>query len=85
MRSGLTVGSSVWVVSERWVWLVVWCSACVASAGYLRCACWCRCVDGGGLSACPPVELVPAFGGYCGGWGQCPGRLVCVVGCGCVC
>ena len=38
MPSGVMVGSSVWVVSGRWVWLVVWCSVCVASAGYLRCA-----------------------------------------------
>ena len=49
MRPGVMVASSVWVVSGRWARLVVWCSVCVASAGYLRCACWCGCVDGGGL------------------------------------
>ena len=95
MRPGLMVGSSVWVVSRRWVRLVVWRSVCVASAGYLRCACWCGCVDGGGLSAFLPVELVPALGGclcavcpvVCGGGGggRCAGRLVGVVGCGCAC
>ena len=41
----------------------LWCLVCVASAGHLWCACWCGCVDGGGLSACRPVELVPALGG----------------------
>ena len=96
MRPGMMVGSSVWVISGSWVRLVVWCSVCVASAGYLSCACWCGCVDGGGLSACLPVELVPALGGclcarvgavVCGGggWGRCAGRLVGVVGCGCAC
>ena len=39
VRPGAMVGSSVWVVSGRWVWLVVWCSAWAAGAGYLRCAC----------------------------------------------
>ena len=29
MRSGVMVGSPVWV------WLVVWCLVCVASAGYI--------------------------------------------------
>ena len=96
MRPGVMVGSSVWVVSGRWARLVVWCSVCVPSAGYLRCACWCGCVDCGGLSACLPVELVPAFGGClcawvaavvcgAGGGGRCAGRLVGVVGCGCAC
>ena len=96
MRSGVMVGCPVWVVSGRWVWLVVWCSVCVASAGYLRLPCWCGCVDGGGLSACPPVELVPALGGcLCarvgavacggGGGGRFAGRSVGVVGCGCAC
>ena len=79
MRSVVMVGSSVWVVSGRWMWLAVGCSVCVASARYLRPACWCGCVDGGGLSACPPVELVPALGGclcarlgavVCGGGGR---------------
>ena len=51
VRSGVMVGSSVWVVSERWAWLVVWCSMCVAGAEYLRCARWYGCADGGGLSA----------------------------------
>ena len=93
MRPGAMLGSSVWVVSWRWVRLVVWRSVCVACAGYLRCACWCGCVDGGGLSAFLPVELVPALGGclcavcavVCGGGpgGWCAGRLVGVVGCGC--
>ena len=41
----------------------LWCLVCVASAGYLWCACWRGCVDSGGLSACLPVELVPALGG----------------------
>ena len=96
MRPGVMVGSSVWVVSGRWVRLVMWCSACAASAGYVRCACWCGCVDVGGLSACLPVELVPALGGclcarvgavVCGGGGggRCAGRWVGVVGCGCAC
>ena len=96
MRSGVMVGSSVWVVSGKWVWLVVWCLVCVASAGYLRCACWRGCVDGGGLSACPPAESVPALGAcLCarvgavvrgvGGGGRCAGRLVGVVWCGCAC
>ena len=96
MRPGVMVGSSVWVVSRRRARLVVWCSVCVASAGYLRCACCCGCVDGGGLFACLPVELVPAFGGclcarmsavVCGGGGggRCARRLVGVVGCGCAC
>ena len=95
MRPGAMLGSSVWVVSRRWVRLVVWRSVCVACAGYLRCACWCGCVDGGGLSAFLPVELVPALGGclcavyavVCGGGGggRCAGRLVGVVGCGCAC
>ena len=62
MRPGATLGSSVWVVSRSWVRLVVWRSVCVACAGYLRCACWCGCVDGRGLSAFLPVELVPALG-----------------------
>ena len=54
MRPGAMLGSSVWVVSRRWGRLVVWCSVCVACAGYLRCACWCGCVDGGGLASfCP--------------------------------
>ena len=61
VRSGVMVGSSAWVVSGRWVWLVVWCSVCVAGAGYFRCACWRGCVDRGGLSACPRVELLPAL------------------------
>ena len=51
VRWGVMVGSSVWVVSGRWVWLVVWCSVCMAGAGYLRCARWRGCADGGGLSA----------------------------------
>ena len=94
MRPGAMLGSSVWVVSRRWVRLVVWRSVCVACAGYLRCACWCGCVDVGGLSALLRVELVPALGGclcavcavVCGGGGggRCAGRLVGVVGCGCV-
>ena len=62
MRPGAMLGSSVWVVSRRWVRLVVWRSVCVACAGYLRCACWCGCVDVGGLSAFLPVELVPTLG-----------------------
>ena len=41
----------------------LWFLVCVASAGYLWCACWRGCVDGGGLSACLPVESVPALGG----------------------
>ena len=41
----------------------LWCLVCVASAGYLWFACWHGCVDGGGLSACLPVELAPALGG----------------------
>ena len=61
MRLGAMLGSSVWVVSRRWVRLVVWRSVCLACAGYLRCACWCGCVDGGAFSAFLPVELVPAF------------------------
>ena len=96
MRPGVMMGSSVWVVSGRWVRLVVCCSVFVASAGYLRCACWCGCVDGGGLSPCLPVHLVPAWGGclcarvgavVCGGGrgGRCAGRLVGVVACGCAC
>ena len=51
VRSGVMVGSSVWVVSGSWAWLVVWCSVCVAGAGYLRSARWRGCADGGGLSA----------------------------------
>ena len=72
---------------------MVWRSVCVACAGYLRCACWCGCVDGGGLSAFLPPELVPALGGclcaacavVCGGGGggRRARRLVGVVGCGC--
>ena len=42
---------------------MLWCLVCVASARYLWCACWRGYVDGGGLSACLPVELVPAVGG----------------------
>ena len=59
---------------------------CVACAGYFRCACWCGCVDVGGLSAFLPMELVPALGDclcavcavVCGGGdgGRCAGRLV---------
>ena len=41
----------------------LWCLVWLASAGYLWCACSRGCVDGGGLSACLPVELVPALGG----------------------
>ena len=40
----------------------LWCLVCVARAGYSWCACWRGCVDGGGLSACLPVESVPALG-----------------------
>ena len=93
MRPGAMLGPSVWAVSRRWVRLVVWRSVCVACAGYLRCACWCGCVDGGGLSAFLPGELVPALGGclcavcavVCGGGGggRCAGRLVGVVRCRC--
>ena len=90
MRSGVMVGS------PGWVWLVVWCLVCLASAGYLRCSCWCGCVDGGGLSACPPVESVPALSGCLfarvgavvrggGGGDRCARRLVGVAGCGCAC
>ena len=90
MRSGVMVGSPVWV------WLVVCCLVCVASAGYLRCAWWRGGVDDGGLSACPPVESVAALRGClcarvgavvcgAGGGGRCAGRLVGVVGCGCAC
>ena len=39
MRPGVMLGSSLWVVSRRSVWLVAWRSVCVACAGYLRCAC----------------------------------------------
>ena len=95
MRPGVMLGSWVCVVSRRWVRLVVWRLVCVASAGYLRCACWCGCVDGGGLSAFLPVESVPALGGclcavcavVCGGGGgvRCAGRLVGAVGCECAC
>ena len=76
--------------------VMVWCLVSVASAGYLWCACWRGCVYGGGLSAFPPVESVPALGGcLCawvgafvrggGGGGRCAGRLVSVVRCGCAC
>ena len=84
------------MVSGRWVRMVLWCLVCVSSAGYPRCDCWCWCVDGGGLSACLPVELVPALSGrlcarvaavVCGGCGggRCAGGLEGVVGCGCTC
>ena len=56
MRSGLMVGSPVWV------WLVVWCLVCVASAGYLWCACWRGCVDGGDLSALSARGVGAGFG-----------------------
>ena len=46
----------------------LWCLVCVASAGYLWCACWRGCLDGGGLNACLPVELLPASGGCLCAW-----------------
>ena len=82
MRSGVMVGSHVWVrlvtrsslstgLGPRRPMVVVgagdastlWCLVFVASAGYLWCACWRGCVDGGGLSAYLPVESVPVLGG----------------------
>ena len=82
MRSGVMVGSPVWVrlvtqstlstglgprrplvIVEAGDASTLWCLVCAASAGYLRCACWRGCFDGGGLSACLPVGSVPALGG----------------------
>ena len=100
VRSGVMVGSSVWVVSEGWAWLVVWCSMCVAGAGYRRCARWYGCADGGGLfpflATSGPLELVPQFGSCLCGWmgavvrggggrGGNAGGLAGVARSGCVC
>ena len=51
VRPDAMVRPSVWVVSGRWVWLVVWCSAWAAGAEYLRYTGWRGCAGGGGLSA----------------------------------
>ena len=76
MRLGAMLGSLACLVSRSWVGLVVWRSVCSACAGYLTCACWCGCVDGGCLSAFLPVELVPALGGcLCAGLCGCVWRL----------
>ena len=40
----------------------LWCLVCVASAGYLWCACWRGCVDSGGLSACLPDDALSRLG-----------------------
>ena len=80
-RSTLSTGlgpRSPMVVVEAGAASTLWCLVCVASVGYLWCACRRGCVDGGGLSACLPVESVPALCSClcvwqgCGGW--CAGR-----------
>ena len=69
MRPGAMLGSSVWVVSRRWVRLVVWRSVCVACSGILGAL-----VGAGVLLAavCPPF----CPWGWCRRWVAACVRLV---------